>query len=89
MSVGDHERLLQTAYQERNNIHKEFSHMHQELQGQVAEKEGLQAKLQQLYATIREQNPDKAYVDQLFQGVMNAQSQPNVIANEEDGQYRP
>ena len=45
MSVGDHERLVQSAYQERNNIQQEFNQIHQELQGQVAEKENLHSKL--------------------------------------------
>ena len=45
MKVEEHERLLQSAYNERNNIQQEFQHMHEELQGQVAEKEGLHMKL--------------------------------------------
>ena len=66
MKVEDHERLLQSAYQERNNIRQEFQHMHQELQGQVAEKEGLHLKLQQLYATLSQNPENRESVDNLF-----------------------
>ena len=88
MKVEDHERLLQTAYHERNNLRQEFQHTHQELQGQVAEKESLQMKLQKLYETLRHNIDDKAGVDGLFHEIMGAEPQPNVIANEEDLQER-
>ena len=40
--------------------------MHQELQGQVAEKEGLHLKLQQLYATLSQNPENRESVDNLF-----------------------
>ena len=64
--LRDSNARLQQAAAERDNISFEFHHMHQELQGQVAAKDGLNAKLQQLYSTIRDSMDDKQSVDRLF-----------------------
>ena len=40
--------------------------MHQELQAQVAAKDSLYVKLQQLYSTLHESMDDKQSVDSLF-----------------------
>ena len=64
--LRDRETQLQQAAAERDNIQREFHHMHQELQSQVAEKDGLHAKLQTLYSTLLDNMEDKQSVDRLF-----------------------
>ena len=58
--------MLQVMVDEKQNLQHQIGSMAQELQSQASAKDGLQAKIQQLYATLLDRMDDKEGVDRLF-----------------------
>jgi len=63
--------MLEHMFGEKEAMQNQMGNIAQELQNQAAEKEGLSAKVNQLYAALTQKSYDKAGIDRLFTQVMN------------------